>query len=419
MNKDFTEKQQTIYKTAIKYLDIAVLSNESIQLIKEDSKFQDAFLDCLGITNYYETKYEIGNGSTSRYAQAFFAICNKKPNVNDNPNLYSKDKINSEKIENLNKYLIEKTKKSFDDLDNEFKASANQVNNLNKTNETHNPSESNTNNQENNSSNSIPMSDEELLRKSGYSLHDVADQLISSQAQILLQRNIAKGKVFVYKNKPKIILVIKFITLVAFFLLVLLSITSFILLMTQSGKFNVYWGINSSNNQEVIQPFHFTPFPYIQVLILLIVGMLIFSIIRNFKNENSRYFMPWGWISFCVVFLLIIISTSTEVRLFLFNWSSGMSMRENIIENNSGASLDSVLKIINVWQILQYCMYGILGVIIIAIITAAIFNPKRDVERISQLLEQYAREIRDGEIDSSELGGSPFGGFGGFTSRFI
>ena len=125
-----------------------------------------------------------------------------------------------------------------------------------------------------------PMSDEELLRKSGYTLHDVADQLINSQAQVLLQRNIAKGKVFIYKNKPKIILVIKFITLVSFFLLVLLSITSFILLMTQSGKFSINWGLDS-NNQAVIQPFHFTPFPYIQILILLIIGMLIFSIIRN------------------------------------------------------------------------------------------------------------------------------------------
>ena len=95
-------------------------------------------------------------------------------------------------------------------------------------------------------------------------------------------------------------------------------------------------------------------------------------------------------------------------------------MKDNIIESNNGANnIDGVLKIINVWQILQYCTYGLIGLIIICVITAVIFNPKRDVERISQLLEQYAREIRDGEIDSSELGGSPFGGFGGFTSRFI
>ena len=417
MNKNFSEKQQKIYKTAIKYLDIAVLSSESIQLIKEDHKFQKAFLDCLGVTNYFETKYEIGNGSTSRYAQAFFAICNQKPNIDDNPSLYSKDKDNEEKVGFLNKYLVEKTKKSFDDLDNEFKANLNQTNELNKNNNANENQTTKSNTSNDSSTTPPPMSDEELLRKSGYTLHDVADQLINSQAQVLLQRNIAKGKVFIYKNKPKIILVIKFITLVSFFLLVLLSITSFILLMTQSGKFSINWGLDS-NNKPVIQPFHFTPFPYIQILILLIIGMLIFSIIRNWKNENSRYFMPWGWISFCIVFLLIIISTSTEIRLFLFNWSS--NMKDNIIESNNGANnIDGVLKIINVWQILQYCTYGLIGLIIICVITAVIFNPKRDVERISQLLEQYAREIRDGEIDSSELGGSPFGGFGGFTSRFI
>ena len=416
MNKNFSEKQQKIYKTAIKYLDIAVLSSESIQLIKEDHKFQKAFLDCLGVTNYFETKYEIGNGSTSRYAQAFFAICNQKPNIDDNPSLYSKDKDNEEKVAFLNKYLVEKTKKSFDDLDNEFKANLNQTNELNKNNNANENQTTKSDTSNDSPTTPPPMSDEELLRKSGYTLHDVADQLINSQAQVLLQRNIAKGKVFIYKNKPKIILVIKFITLVSFFLLVLLSITSFILLMTQSGKFSINWGVDA-NNKPIIQQFYFTPFPYIQLLILLIIGMLIFSIIRNWKNENSRYFMPWGWISFCIVFLLIIISTSTEIRLFLFNWSS--NMRENIIKSNNGTNIDGVLKIINVWQILQYCTYGLIGLIIVCVITAVIFNPKRDVERISQLLEQYAREIRDGEIDSSEFGGSPFGGFGGFTSRFI
>ncbi|MBR2651645.1 hypothetical protein IKD48_02505, partial [bacterium] len=273
MNKNFSEKQQKIYKTAIKYLDIAVLSSESIQLIKEDHKFQKAFLDCLGVTNYFETKYEIGNGSTSRYAQAFFAICNQKPNIDDNPSLYSKDKDNEEKVAFLNKYLVEKTKKSFDDLDNEFKANLNQTNELNKNNNANENQTSKSNTSNDSSTTPPPMSDEELLRKSGYTLHDVADQLINSQAQVLLQRNIAKGKVFIYKNKPKIILVIKFITLVSFFLLVLLSITSFILLMTQSGKFSITWGVDS-NNQDVIQPFHFTPFPYIQLLILLIIGML-------------------------------------------------------------------------------------------------------------------------------------------------
>ena len=416
MNKNFSEKQQKIYKTAIKYLDIAVLSSESIQLIKEDHKFQKAFLDCLGVTNYFETKYEIGNGSTSRYAQAFFAICNQKPNIDDNPSLYSKDKTNEEKVAFLNKYLVEKTKKSFDDLENEFKANLNQTNELNKNNNANENQTTKSDTSNDSSTTPPPMSDEELLRKSGYTLHDVADQLINSQAQVLLQRNIAKGKVFIYKNKPKIILVIKFITLVAFFLLVLLSITSFILLMTQSGKFSINWGVGS-DNKPIIQQFYFTPFPYIQLLILLIIGMLIFSIIRNWKNENSRYFMPWGWISFCIVFLLIIISTSTEIRLFLFNWSS--STKNNILPPEDGANINGVLKIINVWQILQYCTYGLIGLIIVCVITAVIFNPKRDVERISQLLEQYAREIRDGEIDSSELGGSPFGGFGGFTSRFI
>jgi len=65
---------------------------------------------------------------------------------------------------------------------------------------------------------------------------------------------------------------------------------------------------------------------------------------------------------------------------------------------------------IDLWKIFQYITYGALGLIVVCIVTAVIFNPKKDVERIQALLDQYVQQIRNGEIDTTDFGRSPFGG---------
>ena len=138
------------------------------------------------------------------------------------------------------------------------------------------------------------------------------------------------------------------------------------------------------------------------------------SVIRNMKNDNAKFFMPWGWLSFFVFFFLVITLTANESQVLLFNrlgsfdavfkpWNSGTD------GNWTPAALEAI-KMIDLWKIFQYITYAALGLIVVCIVTAVIFNPKKDVERIQALLDQYVQQIRNGEIDTTDFGRSPFGG---------
>lgn len=412
MENQMTLEQQKLYDQAVKYLDVVVLANPTINLLKSDTSFQAIFVEVVGIVNYLETTFDIANGHVTRYAQAYFSICNKQLTVNDNKDLYQDIVDLKDKVNYINTYLYNRINSSIDDLENSFKAN---VTSENETTNNEAPIENNNvqnNEQQHFNHYSQPISDEEVLRKSGYTVHDVADQLIRTQASILLNRNIAKGKVFIYKSKPKIICLLKWITFSLFIALMCLSIASYGILMSQNGILS-YLPQNSTQTR----PLSFVnPLPYMQILLVVVISLISWSIIRNMKNDNAKFFMSWGWLSFYLAFLLIIMLTTAEIRVILFNWNGFLTEIKTPAWGNvdsSGnfiATAQSVINMLENWKIIQYCIFGIFGALVVCIVTAVVFNPKRDIERIEQLLQQYASEIRNGEIDTSDLGNSPLGG---------
>lgn len=412
MSTKMTAAQQELYNQTIKELDIIVLANPTINLLKTDTLFQGVVSECVGIVNYFETKYDIANGSTNRYMQAYFTICNKQLTFNDDPKLYKNVTDLKDKVNYLNTYLINKIGKSFEDLEHSFKANNTNIqtnNNNNQQTEQTSPEQENYSNH-----NAHPISDEEVLRQNGYTMRDVADQLINTQASILLQRNIAKGKVFIYTSKPKIIPVIKIITFILFIALMVMTIASYVVLMLDGAE--LYYGFTDTNATGTKYRF-VTIFPYIPIIVCLFIGFMAFSVIRNMKNDNAKFFMPWGWLSFFVFFIFVITMTSNESQIFLFNRLGSFNdvFKHGGNVDSSGnwtAAALQAIKLINTWKTLQFVTYGLLGGVIICIVSAAIFNPKRDVERIQQLLQQYATEIRNGEIDTTNLGGNGLGGLG-------
>lgn len=418
MSTKMTAAQQELYNQTIKELDIIVLANPTINLLKTDTLFQGVVSECVGIVNYFETKYDIANGSTNRYMQAYFTICNKQLTFNDDPKLYKNVTDLKDKVNYLNTYLINKIGKSFEDLEHSFKANNTNIqtnNNNNQQTEQTSPEQENYSNH-----NAHPISDEEVLRQNGYTMRDVADQLINTQASILLQRNIAKGKVFIYTSKPKIIPVIKIITFILFIALMVMTIASYVVLMLDGARKLYYYPLSSSgttSTDPVLISFT-NVFPYIPIIVCLFIGFIAFSVIRNMKNDNAKFFMPWGWLSFFVFFILVITMTSNESQILLFNrlgsfdsiFRKGLNIDEST--NNWTATALEAIRLINIWKVFQYITYGLLGCVVICIVSAAIFNPKRDVERIQQLLQQYATEIRNGEIDTTNLGGNGLGGLG-------
>lgn len=410
MSKKMTTAQNDLYHQTIKYLDIIVLAQPTINLLKTDNLFRKIFIECIGIVNYFETNFGISNSNVSRYSEAYYAICNQPINFDDDVNLYKNTIDLQDKVNYLNTYLVNKIGMNVEELENSFKA-ANSNDNSSKPHddvvETIPINEATTNN------NSHRMSDEEVLERSGYTMHDVADQLVATQASILLQRNIAKGKVFIYKSKPMIIPVIKVLTFALFVILMGMAIASYTVLMLPQTR--LYY--KPSNAAATVQPQEISfvsPFPYILILTVLFLALMAVSVIRNMKNDNAKFFMPWGWLSFFVFFFLVITLTANESQVLLFNrlgsfdavfkpWNSGAD------GNWTPAALEAI-KMIDLWKVFQYITYAALGLIVVCIVTAVIFNPKKDVERIQALLDQYVQQIRNGEIDTTDFGRSPFGG---------
>lgn len=409
MSKKMTTAQNDLYHQTIKYLDIIVLAQPTINLLKTDNLFRKIFIECIGIVNYFETNFGVANGNVSRYSEAYYAICNQPINFDDDVNLYKNTIDLQDKVNYLNTYLVNKIGMNVEELENSFKATnSNDSSSQDDVVKTVPINEATINN------NSHRMSDEEVLERSGYTMHDVADQLIATQASVLLQRNITKGKVFIYKSKPIIIPIIKVFTFTLFVILMGMAIASYTVLMLPQTR--LYYKPSTASDTTAATEISFvSPFPYILILTVLFLALMAVSVIKNMKNDNAKFFMPWGWLSFFVFFFLIITLTANETQILLFNrlgsFDAAFKHWNNV--DNAGnwtpAALDAI-RMIDLWKIFQYITYAALGIIVVCIVTAVIFNPKRDIERIQALLDQYAQQIRNGEIDTTDFGRSPFGG---------
>ena len=75
------------------------------------------------------------------------------------------------------------------------------------------------------------QSDEDIIKNSGFSMHDVADQLLATQANMLLNKNIMNGKIYIFNSKPKIIPIIKIIVVAYLQLVLTLTLHNKLLLL--------------------------------------------------------------------------------------------------------------------------------------------------------------------------------------------
>ena len=247
-------------------------------------------------------------------------------------------------------------------------------------------------------------SDEEIIRSSGYTMHDVADQLIMTQANMILSKNISKGKVYVYNSKPKFIPIIKFIVIALLFVMFVLSIAAFALVAKYGENIEV---VVADNNLRFFSSSSIASYIFQFIFVLVILGFISFSMFKNFKNDNSKYKFSWGVMSFYIV--LFLMST------FMFSWNILIN-KPNIAE---GSDPNSVYQIFTNAANIQIAIFAVIGLVVIFTVIGAILNPRRDEKRIMKLLEQYASEIRNGQIDTSNLGGgSMFSGPFGPSSWF-
>lgn len=380
-----TEKEKQCYDLAVHYLNIIFLDNKTTDLLRSDKNFQEIITNDISIVKYFD-QIESNNSNSDRFIKSFEMLTNKKFVNNDKLNFSNLNDI-YDTIKYTNIYLLNTLRISIEQMDNINKSASNEAS------------------VKEESSQEIPsknyQSDEEIIRNSGYTMHDVADQLIMSQANMILSKNIAKGKVYVYNSKPKLIPIIKYLIIGLLFIMFILSIAAFALV----AKYGDQIYLNVSNLEKPIEFFSnssITSYIFQFIFILLILAFISSSMFKNFKNDNSKYRFSWIMMS---CYLILFLATT-----FMFSW--------NILINKPGESdfasgtIESAKnQIFTNAANIQIVIFVIIGLVVIFTVVGAILNPKRDEKRITKLLDQYATEIRNGQIDTSSLGGgSIFGG---------
>ncbi|MBU3830584.1 MAG: hypothetical protein H9897_00260, partial [Candidatus Ureaplasma intestinipullorum] len=241
------------------------------------------------------------------------------------------------------------------------------------------------------------QTDEDILRNSGYSMHDVADQLVMTQANMILSKNVSKGKVYIYNSKPKFIPIIKLIIVGLLFVMFVLSIAAFALIASKNGEIQI---MNNGNVDKL--RLNIPTFIFQFIIVAIILCFIAFSMFKNFKNDNAKYRFSWGMMSFYLV--LFLMST------FMFSWNILIDPIQYLNDPSDEAVKYTFTYAANI----EIAIFAIIGVVIILTVIGAVLNPRKDEKRILKLLEQYASEIRNGQIDTSNFGGGsmfsgPFG----------
>lgn len=378
-----TEKEKQSYDLAVHYLDIIFLDSKTTDLLRSDKNFQEVITNDISIVKYFDN-IESNSTNSNRFIKSYEMLTNKKFVNNDKINFSNLNDV-YDTVKYTNVYLLNTLRTSIEQMDSINKAS----NEANVKDET---------------SREIPadqfrggyQSDEEIIRNSGYTMHDVADQLIMTQANMILSRNIAKGKVYVYNSKPKFIPIIKYIVMALLFIMFVLSITSFALIASKNGQIKAY----NSQYELVSIELNIMSYVFQFIFVACVLGFIAYSMFRNFKNDNSRYRFSWVMMSFYII--LFLMST------FMFSWNILIDPIQYEIQASNALAVKYVFTYA---ANIQIAIFVIIGLVIILTVIAAVLNPRKDEKRIMKLLEQYASEIRNGQIDTSDLGGgSMFGG---------
>ncbi len=380
-----TEKEKGTYDLAVHYLNIIFLDNKTVDLLRSDKNFQEIITNDISTVKYFD-KIESNTKNSDRFIKSYEMITNKKFVYNDKLNFSNNNDI-FDSVKYTNIYLLNTLRISIEQMDTSNKAN----------NEANVKEESSKEIPSSNNFNGSYQSDEEIIRNSGYTMHDVADQLLMTQANMLLTRNISLGKVYVYNSKPKLIPILKYIVIGLLFIIFVLSIVSFALVARFGDNITV---LVDSKNYDFFNKSSIASYIFQFIFDLIILGFISFSMFKNFKNDNSKYRFSWGIMIFYIV--LLLLST------FLFSWAILIKIPEIKYDSSNSIAIKQVFT--NAADI-QIAIFTIIGLVILLTVVGAVLNPRRDEKRIIKLLEKYATEIRNGQVDTSNLGGGPlFGG---------
>lgn len=198
---------------------------------------------------------------------------------------------------------------------------------------------------------------------------------ILSQASVQLQKEMSEGKFYRYKTKPRAIPVIKWVGAI----LIILTCLSLILMAVFAFL---------TNNAKVIVEGSSDPVLFSTItdgiFFILFAGLGVYNLVVFFKsilskNENQIYYFQWQ------VLLIFIIGAIMAVLFGI----DGVFLVEYSVPD-----LTNIQKLgIQMWKVFWFMSISSVGLCLVPIILASIFNPKVDTAAIDKRLNQIVEQL--------------------------
>lgn len=381
-----------------KYIGFSFLNSELIVLLKTNKEFQKIINLLINISIKIEDPLDIDSIKVNQSFKKTFIDLVGHYDENLLINIEDEDEIN-DNVKAFDIFIQNTLNKTVSELMNE----TSNINEKVMPDSIIEPLNNTESSQNNEWKTNKTFNAEEFIHNSGTNVNEIAEMMVRQQAAMIVQNKILKGEVFVFNSKPKIIPIIKIIIAILFSILLVFSIVGSAILLSLNQKISIE--VKNADGSFRTAYYSFLSFPIGMIFTILINIFLVYSLIRNFKNDNAKYFINWFLpLAYTVILLItILLETGTE-RSIVFNPNA----LKAFFQVNNAKGWQEYWPLIENYRYIQFTCIAIIVAILSILIISIFYNPKRDFERIEKLTIEYINKIKNGEI-KVEDSNPPFG----------
>lgn len=426
--KTLDHSTQNLYNKTKLQLNTVFLKPELKNALKNDSTLRRQVFQAINIVHYIESNYQTENQVFGEYSKAITSYEPYKQviyNFDDQDNLL--DNVNSLRIYLLNTYqtnteelegvygsilfLYQETEVNNDPI-SVTEEVVYQTKPIDQEEQTQNTEYTQSNNN----------FDGSAFGFNSNIANDFKEMQINAVVNNIFMHKIMNNEVFIYNSKPKVIPILKILYIVMLGLMFIFSIVSFALISVFGKEMHTIATVATpSSQQKIVVPIaRGAVIPFDLIILLLVISWFIYGMIKGWKNENVRYhfkyMVPLVFVIILVIIKLVsifsgVFSFATDDILDSFNkiWNGHIEAAKHTTAASAGlkpinpedidATKAHYQGIIMGYFATTIVVFVALLVALIVIVSAILFNPKRDFERIKELHEQIRADLLAGKID--------------------
>ncbi len=214
----------------------------------------------------------------------------------------------------------------------------------------------------------------------------IKEQIVRDMALKRMIEEVRSGRFYQYKTKPISIIIFKYIIGIIALLFALLIIVKLVIAAV-IGAVNL--NINSNSGSRNL----FGWILFTDIITILGSIWLTYSMFKNSKNENYKYYFIWpnAMLIIFVILFNLVSSLIEEVPYYQNqNWW---------INNNS----KETIRLFFVYLYIVFTLSGIGFFLFLISIMTIFLNPKLDLERIQLKQEEIYREIKQSMSQNDKL----------------